>query len=93
MMLFFCGNTFKDQSRELEKLLEENSRKLNKVEANLLIQKEITNKVESLFKCEECDYTFSNKQERRKHISVIQNLYDVTIMTKLSMKAGHMKYT
>ena len=57
-----------DQSRKLEKLLEENSRKLDEVEANLLNQKDVINKVESLFKCEECDETFGNKQDRRKHI-------------------------
>ena len=59
-----------DQSRKLEKLLEENSRKLSEVESNLLlIQKTNTSKGESLFKCEECEQTFINKQGRRKHIN------------------------
>ena len=42
---------------------------INEVDSNLFIQRQNTNKVESLFKCEECDKIFSNKQERRKHIN------------------------
>ena len=79
----------KDQSRKLGKLLEENSRKLNEVESNLFNQRQNTNRVESLFKCEECDEIFRNKQES----SASPNLLNVTIVTKLSMKAGNMKHT
>ena len=58
----------KDQSKKLEILLEDNSRNLDEVEANLLNPKDVINKVETLFTCEECDETFRNKQNRRKHI-------------------------
>ena len=59
----------KDQSRKIENLLEENSRKLNEVEANMLNQKEVINNVESFFKCEECDESFRKKHDMRKHIN------------------------
>ena len=59
----------KDQSRKIENLLEENSRKLNEVEANMLNQKEVINNVESYFKCEECDESFRKKHDMRKHIN------------------------
>ena len=58
----------KDQSKKLEILLEDNSRNLDEVEANLLNPKDVINKVETLFTCEECDETFRNKQNRRKQI-------------------------
>ena len=83
----------RDKSRKLEKLVEENKIKLNEVESNLLNQKEVLNKGESIFSCEECDETFrKSKTDGNTLISAIQNISDVTIVTKLLLKAGNTKH-
>ena len=59
----------KAQTKKIEKLLEENSRKLHEVEAKLLNQNDVINKVKVVFKCEECDEPFRTKQDMKKHIT------------------------
>ena len=48
---------------------------MNRVESNLLKQKNTIHRVDSIFKCDECDESFLKKQERRKHINLCHPKY------------------
>ena len=67
------SNSIEKQTQErkkLEELMKENENKLKEVEFNLQKQKEIVKNGESSFKCDECEKSFVNKNERKRHINL-----------------------